>query len=117
MESTKTLADIQAQIAQLQDQERQIREAEFASVVADIKEKMKQYGISISHIGFKDGSENRRSTKSGDTKKVAAKYRDDNGNSWSGRGLQPRWLSAAIEGGKSLKSFEISPENQPEATV
>jgi DNA-binding protein H-NS len=38
---------------------------------------------------------------------VPAKYRDDQGNTWSGRGSQPRWLTAALEGGKKLESFAI----------
>jgi DNA-binding protein H-NS len=39
--------------------------------------------------------------------KVAAKFKDGAGNSWSGRGLQPRWLKAAIEAGKSLEDFRV----------
>jgi DNA-binding protein H-NS len=41
------------------------------------------------------------------TGKVAAKFKDGAGNTWSGRGLQPRWLKAAIEAGKSLEDFRI----------
>lgn len=40
--------------------------------------------------------------------KVAAKFSDGAGNSWSGRGSQPRWLRAAIESGKSLQDFAVS---------
>ena len=40
--------------------------------------------------------------------KVAAMYRDPaTGQSWSGRGLRPRWLVEAIEAGKTLADFEI----------
>lgn len=39
--------------------------------------------------------------------KVAAKYRDAAGNTWSGRGLQPRWLKAAIADGKKIEDFAI----------
>ena len=40
---------------------------------------------------------------------VAPKYRNpDNPNeTWAGRGLRPRWLAAAIKGGKSLEDFAI----------
>lgn len=34
--------------------------------------------------------------------KSVVKYRDESGNQWSGRGPKPRWLTAAIEGGKTL---------------
>ena len=33
-------------------------------------------------------------------------YRDDVGNSWTGRGPQPRWLKDALAGGKSLEDLK-----------
>ena len=39
--------------------------------------------------------------------KVAAKYRGKGGETWLGRGLTPRWLTAEIKKGKSLESFAI----------
>lgn len=46
----------------------------------------------------------RSSTKAGKvgTKKVAAKYRDSEGNEWSGRGIAPKWLA-----GKNKEDFLI----------
>ena len=40
---------------------------------------------------------------------VAPKYRnpDNPAETWAGRGLRPRWLTAAIKGGKSLEDFAI----------
>src|SRR5882724_5293613 len=35
--------------------------------------------------------------------KVAAKYRDGAGNTWTGRGRMPRWMTAATKGGKAKK--------------
>jgi DNA-binding protein H-NS len=35
--------------------------------------------------------------------KVAVKYRDGAGNTWTGRGRMPRWLTAATKGGKAKK--------------
>ena len=40
--------------------------------------------------------------------KVAAKYRDAvTGNTWSGRGLKPNWLKAALDGEKTLADFAV----------
>src|ERR1700760_4592354 len=40
---------------------------------------------------------------------VAPKYRDpETGATWSGRGLKPRWLTAAIKSGRSVESFAIA---------
>jgi DNA-binding protein H-NS len=47
----------------------------------------------------------RRSTLKG--RKVPAKYRDRSGNTWAGRGAKPRWLVAAMKGGRKLESFLI----------
>jgi DNA-binding protein H-NS len=40
---------------------------------------------------------------------VAPKYRnpDNPAETWAGRGLRPRWLAAAIKGGKKLEDFAI----------
>jgi len=38
---------------------------------------------------------------------VAAKYRDQAGNSWSGRGLTPRWLKAALAQGAKIEDYKI----------
>jgi DNA-binding protein H-NS len=38
---------------------------------------------------------------------VAAKFKGPNGESWSGRGLAPRWLAALIAQGRSKEEFAI----------
>ena len=40
---------------------------------------------------------------------VAPKYRnpENPAETWAGRGLRPRWLTAAMKGGKSLEDFAI----------
>jgi DNA-binding protein H-NS len=40
---------------------------------------------------------------------VAPKYRnpDDPAETWAGRGLKPRWLSAALKAGNKLEDFSI----------
>jgi len=40
-------------------------------------------------------------------KKVPPKYRSPSGETWAGRGARPRWLVAAIRGGKKLDDFLI----------
>ena len=41
---------------------------------------------------------------------VAPKYRnpDNPAETWAGRGLKPRWLTAAMKGGKKLEHFLIA---------
>jgi DNA-binding protein H-NS len=42
--------------------------------------------------------------------KVAPKYRnpDNPSETWAGRGLKPRWLTAALKSGKKIEQFAIS---------
>jgi DNA-binding protein H-NS len=40
-------------------------------------------------------------------RKVSPKYRGPSGETWAGRGAKPRWLVAAIKGGKKLDDFLI----------
>jgi DNA-binding protein H-NS len=47
----------------------------------------------------------RKSTLKG--RKVPPKYRGPSGETWAGRGARPRWLVAAIKGGKKIENFLI----------
>jgi DNA-binding protein H-NS len=40
-------------------------------------------------------------------RKVPPKYRSPSGETWAGRGARPKWLVAAIKGGKKLDDFLI----------
>jgi DNA-binding protein H-NS len=40
-------------------------------------------------------------------RKVPIKYRDKSGNTWAGRGAQPRWLTAAIKAGAKRDDFLV----------
>jgi DNA-binding protein H-NS len=60
---------------------------------------------SIAVIGGARVVRGRGSTLKG--KKVPPKYRSRSGETWAGRGAKPRWLVAAIKGGKKLDEFLI----------
>jgi DNA-binding protein H-NS len=40
-------------------------------------------------------------------KKATPKYRGPGGNTWTGRGIKPRWLTTALQEGKKLEDFLI----------
>src|SRR5262245_60048605 len=40
-------------------------------------------------------------------RKVPPRYRGPSGETWAGRGARPRWLVAAIKGGKKIDDFLI----------
>jgi DNA-binding protein H-NS len=101
-----TLLEIQNQIAQLQKQAEEIKAAEIANAVQDIKAKMAAYGITIADL---QGSSKGRMVKSAGKSSTPApvKYRGPNGETWSGRGLMPRWLAGQVALGKSKDSFAV----------
>src|SRR5215471_11097324 len=55
------------------------------------------------------GAGSMRGRRAGLRGKVAPKYRNPNnpGETWAGRGLKPRWLTAALKSGKKLEHFSI----------
>jgi DNA-binding protein H-NS len=84
---------------------------ERTGVISQIKSLMAEHGISVTDLSS-SGRPGRPPkigiAEPGTTRKVAAKYRDpDTGESWSGRGLKPKWLTAAIENGRSLTDFAV----------
>nr|WP_315463768.1 H-NS histone family protein [uncultured Rhodoferax sp.] len=116
------LIDIQSQIEKLQKQANEIKAKEFANTVQDILAKMQAFGITVKDLqGAKPakGSKPRRGSKVSINSKtdraskkavvaVAPKFRGPNGETWSGRGLTPKWLSALIAQGQSKETFAIN---------
>jgi len=101
-----TLIDIQNQIAALQKQAEQIKAQEFENAVQEIKEKMAAYGITLADLqGAKGRARKAASGKVGVPAPV--KFRGPNGETWSGRGLMPRWLSALVAQGNSKDKYAV----------
>jgi DNA-binding protein H-NS len=59
----------------------------------------------LSRLGGEIGNRGRGSPMKG--RKVPAKYRDKNGNTWAGRGAQPVWLREKIKAGAKLEDFAV----------
>jgi DNA-binding protein H-NS len=117
-----SLVDIQNQIQKLQKQASEIRDREFDNTVQDILAKMQAFGISVKDLQsvLAGGRKGRGKAKNaavqpkvaGVKKKksgvaVAAKYQGPNGETWSGRGLTPRWLASLIAQGQTKEDFAI----------
>jgi len=117
------LLDIQSQIEKLQKQAEDIRSREYDKTLQDIVLKMQAFGISLKDLqaamarGAKAAAGgNKRAaasgSKSGKASKmagatVAPKFRGPNGETWTGRGLMPRWLSHLVEQGAKKEDFAI----------
>lgn len=99
------MSSVQELLAQKAAIEQQIAEAqrsERAEAVAKVRALMAEHGLSLADLSSKSASPKRSGAK------VAPKYRDAaTGNTWSGRGLQPKWLKAALASGKKIGDFTI----------
>jgi DNA-binding protein H-NS len=98
------LTDLLAQKAALEKQIADTQREERASAIAQIRTLMAEHGLAVADLGQRNAAPR----KAGGGAKVAAKYRNQaTGESWSGRGLQPRWLKAALASGKKLTDFAV----------
>lgn len=102
-------AALEKQQADLEKQIADTLKAERTGVINQIKTLMAEHGITLSDLGTKAGRPPKAASPStAPTRKVAPKYRDPStGETWSGRGLKPKWLVAAIESGRTLQDFAV----------
>lgn len=103
-----TYLELKAQAEQLMKQAEELRQKEIDDAIADIKAKMKAYGITARDLGLSGGSAGapRRAQRSAAAKVV--KYRGPNGETWSGgRGRKPDWVVKALKEGKNLEDYAV----------
>ena len=95
-------AELERQIAQLNSQGRQ-------DAIEEIRRIMSEHGLTHEDIAAPARPRKAAATRvdGAPRKAVAAKYRDDQGNQWTGRGLKPRWLTAALAAGRKLEDFAV----------
>jgi DNA-binding protein H-NS len=85
-----SLKDLLSQIETLQNQVTEVRQREVGEAIAKVRAIAAEYQLTASDV-FPSGKVRSLAKKTG---KVAAKYRDPiSGNTWSGRGLAPKWLA------------------------
>ena len=99
-----TYSELMAQAQALMAQAEQARKDELATVLADIKAKMKQYGITVADLGGAATPKKAAKSKSS----APAKYRGPNGELWAGGpGRKPEWVRAVLAAGKSIEDYRI----------
>nr|CBA26529.1 hypothetical protein Csp_E36170 [Curvibacter putative symbiont of Hydra magnipapillata] len=103
--------DLKAQIEELTAKAEAARVSEVAAVVADIKEKIEEYGLTASDLGFKTDKGTRKSVgqaiaEANEKKSVEPKYKGPNGELWSGRGRAPVWTQN-LPTDKTLDDYKV----------
>jgi DNA-binding protein H-NS len=95
-------------IAKLRDLKSQVE----AAISAKVSERRQELESELSKLdGHSGGARRGRPVgRGGPRGAVAPKYRnpENPAETWAGRGLKPRWLVAALKGGKKVEDFAIS---------
>jgi DNA-binding protein H-NS len=106
---------LKAKIAKLQKQ-LAVAENEKGPAIRKIRAMMKKLGVTVEDLATKisapTGRKPRRKTAKNAgqraSAKIPVKYRDENGNTWTGRGKTPLWIVEAEKAGKSRDAFKVA---------
>lgn len=115
------MARLQELLAKKASLDREIAETqrkERSAAIDHIRTLMDQYGIVAADLSGRAKRRGRPPAAAGKTggvrasklkgKKVPPKFRNKaTGEAWSGRGLKPKWLTAALAAGKKLSDFAV----------
>ncbi len=101
---TNSLSELIAQKEAIERQIRDARSSAKADAIAQVHQLMSRHGLTSSDLVAQARSKH----GVGSGSKVKPKYRDpETGATWSGRGLKPKWLAAAIDRGQAVSDFAI----------
>jgi DNA-binding protein H-NS len=96
--------ELLAQRALLEKQIEEARQAEVSDAIAQARKLIVEHGLTAADLGFKVGG---LSAPAKAKVAVAAKYRGPNGESWSGRGKAPNWLTSLESDGRQRSEFLV----------
>lgn len=104
---------LKEQIALLQRQ-LAATERSKAPAVRKVKALMRRLGVEIEDLNTKSAAKTKTPKRLNFTSnrprpgtKIPTKYRDTEGNAWTGRGKTPKWLSELEKAGKSREDFRV----------
>lgn len=98
-----TIAEIKAQIAELQKQADDMISNEKKNVIKEIRKKMEDYKITVDDLQSKATSSKPPKEK----KTPVIKYRKEN-FTWVGRGPKPQWIKTIESKGESIEKYRVS---------
>jgi DNA-binding protein H-NS len=102
-----SLQDLLAQRAEIEKKIQDVQREERAAAIAKVRALMSEFGLTAADISGKSPVARPGATTK-PAGKVAVKYRNAaTGETWTGRGLQPKWLKAALAGGAKIEEFAV----------
>jgi DNA-binding protein H-NS len=99
-----TLQELLSRKEALEREIEQTKQQERSAAIAKVRALMAEFGLSVADLSAKSAGKSAGKVGA----KVAPKYRNQaTGETWSGRGLQPKWLKAAIATGRKAEDFAL----------
>ena len=99
--------EIVSKIQALQQQAEALKATEQAAAIAGIREKIQEFSLTAEDLGFGGRVPAGKKVAATAGRKLPVRYRDGEGNTWTGRGKRPGWLTAALASGKDLQDFAV----------
>ncbi|AUA58894.1 DNA-binding protein [Achromobacter spanius] len=115
MKQRDSLKGLSAEIGQLEHRIYALRAKSKALAVREIVHLMRQSRImpdeiTAAYLPLSPTSSDAPAPRLDGRSRVAPKYRDpETGQTWTGRGVMPRWLAAAELGGRNRRHFIVEP--------
>jgi DNA-binding protein H-NS len=99
-----TYAELKSQAEALLREAEQLRRQEVQSVIAEIRAKMAEYGITPQELGVRLSAKPQRSRS-----KREVRYIGPNGEPWSGGpGRKPKWVREVLASGGDLEKYRVA---------
>ncbi|WP_439594868.1 H-NS histone family protein [Falsiroseomonas sp.] len=105
-----SVAELTALIAAAEEKRQEKLEGAKAALMEEFAQKAAALGIDVGELYGRGPQEpsaatGRRKPRKDAGQPVAVKYRSPTGDTWSGRGRRPGWLTEALAKGKSVEDF------------
>jgi len=92
---------------------RRLKETEAKEILlAEFRERAAKMGMSLETLFPRYPEQTTRRHRSDAGQPLVPKFRGPNGETWSGRGIPPRWMSALEAQGRKREEFRIKEEEQ-----
>lgn len=99
-----SLQELLAQKAELEKKIVETQRAERTEAIAKVKALMAEHGLTLADLSARAAA----APKAAAGRKAPVKYRNAaTGDTWSGRGMQPKWLRAEMAAGRQLSDFAV----------
>lgn len=102
------MANYKELLVQRETLDRQIEEArktEIAAAIAQVRQLVGEFDLSAADCGFRGAAGERSAARV--KVAVAPKFRAPDGQTWTGRGMAPKWLRALEAAGRRREEFRI----------